>query len=86
MQESLRPPLACKAPAARWVNYYLPVSMTCFAAAVRAGPAQQSLATVKRKTIVMQDVVGSHQQHMSLCLGGTWHSRDSSMHCLAAHT
>ena len=35
-----------------WVNYDRPVSMTLFAAAVRA--AQQSLATVKRKTIVMQ--------------------------------
>ena len=36
-----------------WVNYDRPVSMTLFAAAVRAGPAQQSLATIKRKTIVM---------------------------------
>ena len=33
---------------AGYVNHYRPVSMTCFAAAVRAGPAQQSLATVKR--------------------------------------
>ena len=39
-----------------WVNYDRP--MTLFAAAVRAGPAQQSLATVKRKTIVMQGRCG----------------------------
>ena len=39
-----------------WVNYDRPV--TLFAAAVRAGPAQQSLATVKRKTIVMQGRCG----------------------------
>ncbi len=37
-----------------WVNYDRLVSMTRFAATVRAGPAQQSLATVKGKTIVMQ--------------------------------
>ena len=41
-----------------WVNYDRPVSMTLFAAAVRAGPAQQSLATVKRKIIVMQGRFG----------------------------
>ena len=41
-----------------WVNYDRPVPMTLFAAAVRAGPAQQSLATVKRKTIVMQGRCG----------------------------
>ncbi len=36
-----------------WVNYYRLVFMTRFAATVRAGPAQQSLATViKGKTIV----------------------------------
>ena len=41
-----------------WVNYDRPVSMTLFATVVRAGPAQQSLATVKRKTIVMQGRCG----------------------------
>ncbi len=35
-----------------WVNYDRLVSMTRFAATVRAGPAQQSLATVKGMAIV----------------------------------
>ena len=45
-----------------WANYYRPVPMIRFAAAVRAGPAQQSLATVKWKIIVMQGHCGSTQR------------------------
>ena len=48
MQKSL---MTSRMQSSCWVNYDRP--MTLFAAAVKAGPAQQSLATVKRKTIVM---------------------------------
>ena len=48
MQKSL---MTSRMQSSCWVNYDRP--MTLFAAAVRAGLAQQSLATVKRKTIVM---------------------------------